>query len=128
MIFEILDPGGCGVARLGMTQQELRHHLGAFREFRRTTKSPSSDQFIDAGVMATYDGDGRVSILEFASPGDPRLLGLSVLGLAVAELLIHLERVMGLVVVRENDVVAVPAWEMSFYVPDDEVEGMLLGE
>jgi len=78
--------------------------------------------------MATYDGDGRVSILEFASPGDPRLLGLSVLGLAVAELLIHLERVMGLVVVRENDVVAVPAWEMSFYVPDDEVEGMLLGE
>jgi len=35
---------------------------------------------------------------------------------------------MGLVVVRENDVVAVPAWEMSFYVPDDEVEGMLLGE
>jgi len=35
---------------------------------------------------------------------------------------------MGIEAVEEEDCVLVPSWRMSFYAPDDEVQGLLLGE
>jgi hypothetical protein len=128
MIIEITDPNGAPNLRIGMAKGDLHRTLGSAREFRRTPQADVSEQFVDAGVMATYDAEARVSILEFADPADPRLSGVSVLGLPVESLRNHLIDVMGLEAVSEEDTVAVPLWRMSFYVPDGIVEGMLLGE
>ena len=127
MIFEILGPEGTSGLRLGMPRGEIRALLGEVREFQRTGTSPVSDQFLAAGVMVTYDADDRASLIEFADPAAPSLGGGPVLGMTVSQLHARL-LAMGIEAVEEEDCVLVPSWRMSFYAPDDEVQGLLLGE
>ncbi|HKU10214.1 MAG TPA: hypothetical protein VJQ61_03170 [Sinomonas sp.] len=127
MIFEIMGPTGTENVHLGMSKNVLRRSLGNFREFRRAPTSPPSDQFLAAGLMATYDPQDRVVLIEFAEPASPRLVGLALLGLSTDRLGDLLSKI-GLASTAEDDAVLVPSWHMSFYAPDGVVEGVLLGE
>ncbi|MFS0702094.1 hypothetical protein AB6N24_19155 [Cellulomonas sp. 179-A 4D5 NHS] len=125
--WDVVGPEGFARLRLGDAVDGVRGRFGAHVTFRRTPDADKTDHFPDAGVMATYDVNRRITFLEVVEPATPRVVGVPLLGAAlddvVAALAAH-----GVEVVRDPDGGTVVGWAVGLYAPDGTVEGVSIGE
>lgn len=77
--------------RLGDHIHDIRERFGEFRSFRRTRESDESDQFVNVGIMVTYDDEGVVTFIELTRPTDPTLHGVKLLERPLGEVVADLE-------------------------------------
>lgn len=128
MEFELSDQTGFGNVKLGMSRSILRERLGRYREFRRTEDAPPSDQFLDAGLMATYYENGTVAFLELSEPASLTVAGVNLIGLPLSDAKQLLESTFALYSEPEDEGIRFDSWRLALYAPDDFVSGVLLGE
>ncbi len=81
MKFEITPYVGAGRLLFGMDRAAVRQTMDArFVVSHRGEFSAEKDIFAKLGVLANYDDDDRLYVVEFADPAEPILAGVNLLG------------------------------------------------
>jgi hypothetical protein len=83
MNYEIQPLKGIGAIEFGMSVSEVRAQIG--EEFKSFKRSPAAahpcDYFPSIGVFAYYKSSGKLEAVELASPAQPVLAGINLLGI-----------------------------------------------
>ena len=124
--FSILSSTATDVVALGQSRKATRQLLRPFRSFRRTPDALESDQFMDVGVMATYDHEGNICVLEFSAPASVLVSGVELMGRRLDQLVEEMER-HDLKLVPDDLGGVIQGLEVGIYAPDGLVEGVQLG-
>src|SRR5690349_16394516 len=87
MEFHISPLKGVDGIEFGMMPNDVRRHFNSEpRSFKRTPQdSFPCDYFESEGVFFYYDGEGQLEAVEFASPAQPSVENLKLLGLGLNE-------------------------------------------
>jgi len=87
MEFQISPLKGIDSIEFGMAPADVRRHFDDEpKSFKRTPQdSFPCDYFESQGVFFYYDGEGRLEAVEFASPAQPSVEKLNLLGLGLDE-------------------------------------------
>lgn len=87
MKFQISSLKGVNGIEFGMSRNEVRRHFDSQpRSFMRSPQDSSPcDYFESQGVFFYYDGVGHLEAVEFASPAQPSVENLKLLGMGLDE-------------------------------------------
>lgn len=126
MTWELIANLGSTELRLGDPKAAVRERFGEARTFRRTPDAPETDQFVEPGLLVTYDNDERVTFIEFTPPASPTIEGVTMIGRSLRDVLVDL-RERNLLVEEDADGAVVPDWSVGLYAPSERVEGVSVG-
>jgi hypothetical protein len=125
--WELIPVQGLSDLKLGEEREAVRQRFRNFRVFRRTSDAPETDLFATDGLLVTYGSGDRVTFIELASPADPTIKGVHVLGRDLGEVLYQL-RERGVSFVADQDGANVQGWGVGLYAPSGVIEGVSIGE
>jgi hypothetical protein len=126
MTWELIAKVGSAELKLGDPRAAVRERFGEARTFRRTPDAPETDQFVDAGLLVTYDNDERVTFIEFTPPASPTVAGVTMIGRSLRDVLAEL-RDRDVIAEADPDGAVVPDWKVGMYAPGERVEGVSVG-
>jgi hypothetical protein len=126
MTWELIANVGSTELKLGDPRAAVRERFGEPRTFRRTPDAPETDQFVEAGLLVTYDNDERVTFIEFTPPASPTIAGVTMVGRCLGDVLAEL-RDREVIVEKDPDGAVVLAWNVGLYAPGERVEGVSVG-
>lgn len=127
MSWELIANEGSPELRLGDERGAIRARFGTPRTFRRTPSAPETDQFVELGLLVTYDDTGVAGFIEFTAPASPTLLGVPMIGRTVHDVL-HDLRNRDVFGEQDPDGATIPGWGIGLYAPSGQVEGVSVGE
>ncbi len=92
MRFNIVPREGLDIVRFGEGREGVRARLGECVTFRRAPAGVPVDQYVNLGLMLSFDASDRVEFIEVTEPAEIFFGGVSLLGRGYRQVVSELER------------------------------------